>query len=145
MSGFPESLSSFTEKGIDTLILSGGIDILADQLAREGGIGSVLANGIEFDVRGLLTGKGILRVPLRDKGSVLNRFIKERGPFYPVVSVGDSPVDITMFGVSDISIAFRPESREVAEVSTITIENGGLGDVECAINEELENLHHKLL
>jgi HAD superfamily PSPase-like hydrolase len=145
MMEFPDSLLSISGNGIETVILSGGIDILADQLAREGRIGSVLANGIEFDINGHLTGKGILRVPLRDKGSVLRKFIKERGPFYPVISVGDSHVDITMFEISDISIAFRPESKEVSDSSTITIDRGGLGEVERVIIEQLAKVHHKLL
>lgn len=142
---FPDATISLKGKGIETVIISGGIDILARKLAIEGGIGSILANGIEFDGGGLLTGKGILRVPLRDKGSVLKKFIDERGPFYPVLSVGDSPVDITMFDISDISIAFRPESKKVSDSSTITIEKGGLGDVEREIDKQLSKVHHKLL
>ncbi len=111
--GFIEALESLSERGISLMILSGGLDILALRLKEMGGFNEVHANGLLIDERGDLEGSGILRVPLRDKGSVLRRII-DRG-FGPVAAVGDSRIDVPMFELADVSVAFRPESPWVSK------------------------------
>jgi phosphoserine phosphatase len=145
MEGFPELPLSLARRGIETIILSGGLDILAEKLAVEGGMKDHLANGVEFDNLGRLTGQGILRVPLRDKGSVLEAFVKEKGPFFPVISIGDSPVDITMFERSDLSIAFRPEYPEVSSRASFSVQKETLDEVGRRLNQYIDDIHHKLL
>ncbi|MEA3557664.1 MAG: HAD-IB family phosphatase [Candidatus Thermoplasmatota archaeon] len=113
MTGFMEAMEMLRVEGIAPVILSGGIDILANRLGDLGGFHQVHANGLKTDRDGNLVGGGILRVPLRDKGSVL-RMIMGEGTFHPVSAVGDSLVDVPMFEIADISIAFRPDSEEVS-------------------------------
>ncbi len=131
--------------GVETLILSGGIDILADHLAEEGMISHSIANGIEFDEEGKPTGNGILKVPLRDKGSVLRHYIDEMGPFSLILTVGDSIVDITMFEISDVSIAFRPEGEEVEHKATDIVKLGNLMLVRDIIIRHISEGHNNLL
>lgn len=133
MKGFPDITIELRKMGIETLILSGGIDILAEKLAEEGSIPHSIANGIEFDEEGIPTGRGILRVPLRDKGSALHRYINAMGPFSPILTVGDSIVDITMFEISDLSIAFRPEEEVVERKANEIVKEGDLGIVKDII------------
>ncbi len=145
MKGFPDITIELKKMGVETLILSGGIDILADHLAEEGVITHSIANGIEFDEEGMPTGEGILRVPLRDKGSVLGSYIHEMGPFSPILTVGDSIVDITMFKISDVSIAFRPEEEEVEQRATEIVKGGNLMLVEDIIIRHITETHNNLL
>jgi len=135
MEGFHECMKLLKERGFALAILSGGLDVLALKLGRLGGFDHIIANGLILDVEGLLTGEGDLRVPLRDKGSVLSRLMEEGHS--PVVVVGDSRVDLSMFALADLSIAFRPEFRDVADAADIVIREPDLRTVARRILEAL--------
>jgi phosphoserine phosphatase len=135
MEGFPECMELLKEEGYSLAILSGGLDVLASKLGKLGGFDHILSNGLVSDMDGNLTGEGDLRVPLRDKGSVLNRLL-ERG-YSPVAVIGDSYVDLSMFALADLSIAFRPESREVAEAADMVIEEPDLRIVARTVMDRL--------
>lgn len=141
--GFLEGIARLKGSGAAVYILSGGIDLLANALCGVSGMDGAHANGIMFDNEGKLTGEGILRVPLRDKGSVLKK-LGSNG-FGPIISVGDSHVDITMFENSDLSIAFRPESDRVSEAADVTITGSDLTPVIDVILEYLIGLRKKPL
>ncbi len=127
--GLKEVFSELRRSGIDIVIISGGMDLLANELSRETVACPSLANGVEFDERGRPTGEGILRVPLRDKGSVLRDHVERGGYDGPVITVGDSIVDLTMFDISDLSIAFRPEDPSVSSGADISIREPDLRPV----------------
>ena len=137
MNGFAEGIHRLKDSGAAVFILSGGIDVLANALCRVSGMDGSYANGVIFDDEGRLTGEGILRVPLRDKGWVLKDKILGSNEYGPIISVGDSHVDITMFENSDLSIAFRPESDPVSEAADITIRGSDLTPVIDVILEYL--------
>jgi phosphoserine phosphatase len=145
MKGFPDAIYRLKESGCDVFIISGGLDLLAEVLSTESAMDGFFANGLEFGPDGRPTGKGILKVPLKDKGSIIRESLVKGGRYHPVISVGDSIVDITMFEHSDLSIAFRPESEEVADSADIVIDNGDLFDVTDAILTWLRDLRNNLL
>jgi phosphoserine phosphatase len=124
--------------GCEIAIISGGLDLLADRLGKELDIGHIEANGVEVREDGRLTGKGILKVPLRDKGSVLRSMVKDDNGFHPVIAVGDSAVDITMFEEADLSIAFNPESELVSGKADVTVTTYDLGTVSGIVLKWLE-------
>ena len=136
--GLEQCINELKEGGCVIGILSGGLDLLAERIGREYGITLVKANGVEFDEQGKTTGKGILRVPLRDKGSVLRAIVQEGETYSPVIAVGDSPVDITMFEVADLSIAFDPESDIVKENADKVVEKPDLTIVSRIIMDWLK-------
>jgi len=136
MNGFSECMEKLRGAGWTLAIISGGLDILAERLKTEGGFDHVFANGLAADEDGNLTGEGVLRVPLMDKGSVLRALVAEE-QFGPVVVVGDSIVDISMFEVSDLSVAFRPEGSEVPEAADTVISKSDLGLVQETISGSL--------
>lgn len=138
MDGFHTCMKDLKDNGFELAILSGGIDLLAERLGKEGGFDHILANGIEADDDGVLTGNGILRVPLRDKGSALRSYLGERGEYGPIVAVGDSEVDITMFQTADLSIAFRPETEKVARNSDHVVNEADLSKVLESIVDRLK-------
>ncbi|MGA1819466.1 MAG: HAD-IB family phosphatase [Thermoplasmatota archaeon] len=127
MDGFMGCMDQLRDWGATLAIVSGGLDILAHRLGKKGGFSHVSANGLATDPDGNLTGEGILRVPLMDKGSVLRSIISENDGLGPVVVVGDSIVDISMFELSDLSIAFRPEVLKVSEAADNVISTPDLG------------------
>ena len=49
---------------VTTAIVSGGLDLVAERIGGELGVDHVLANGLEADRDGRLTGDGIIRVPI---------------------------------------------------------------------------------
>lgn len=113
--GARELMDWLHEKGVRTAIISGGIDILAERIGRELGIDHIIANGLDFDENGRLTGNGILRVVLKDKGIALRRLMEELGvERKDCAAVGDSNIDATMFKECALSIAFNPKD-EAAE------------------------------
>jgi HAD superfamily PSPase-like hydrolase len=64
--GTAEVVQALRDRGLELAILSGGISVLADEVAAQLGIADPLANELVTDARGYLTGEGLLRVdPLR--------------------------------------------------------------------------------
>ena len=127
--GIHEAAGELREAGFDLHIVTGGIDLLAERLAGSHGFSRVFANGLSADGDGYLDGEGILRVPLRDKGAVVRELVRGR----TVCSVGDSSVDLSLFELSDLSIAFRPMDREAARGADLTIPEADLRLVSRAI------------
>jgi phosphoserine phosphatase len=138
MNGIEDCMGRLKALDLELAIISGGIDILAEKLGRELGIPRINANGLQTDGNGDLTGEGILRVPLRDKGSVLKAMMETNGYLGPAVAVGDSPVDITMFEEADLSIAFNPESPVVSRNADRVIEELDLLEVSATVIEYLK-------
>ena len=64
-------------------IVSGGLDMTARRIAKNHGFDGYLANGLECDPKGMLTGEGVLRVDLtnKERPSVISRtFTASRKP-----------------------------------------------------------------
>ncbi|MCI4345208.1 MAG: HAD-IB family phosphatase [Thermoplasmata archaeon] len=107
------------ERKIRTAIVSGGIDLLAERVGRRLGVDRVLANGLLAGPDGRLTGEGVVRVPIKDKGSALARLQQEfRCPPAVTASVGNSEIDVALFRRSRIGVAFLPADDAVREGAT---------------------------
>ncbi|MGA1872534.1 MAG: HAD-IB family phosphatase [Thermoplasmatota archaeon] len=126
MNGFEQCMTELRRSGAVLGMISGGLDLLANRLGEEGGFTHVSANGLSVDIHGNLTGEGILRVPLMDKGSILKRLKGGKPDYDPVIAVGDSRVDIPMFQLSDLGIAFRPEYEDVAGSADVEVSDPDL-------------------
>jgi len=122
MPGAYECVRELHKHGVRTAIVSGGIDLAAHAVANKLGIDVVYANGLLTDEDGYLTGEGVVRTPLRDKG-VPVRLIQDqlRIPREATASVGNSFPDIGMFAASGLGIAFRPEDELVQEAAHVRI------------------------
>jgi len=106
--GLKELIAFAKKNGWKTGIISAGIDSLSDRFFREYGLDFALANGFEYvitDAGRKLTGKGVVRVPLIEKGRVLEEIAKGE----EVISVGDTKFDVPMFKRSVLSIAINPD------------------------------------
>jgi len=121
-----EKLFSYLQsKKVYTAIVSGGIDILANRVASELGIDFVIANGLETDREGYLTGNGLLRVKLLEKGEAMAELAKRLSlAKEEIISVGNSFIDVDMFKLSGYSIAFLPVDEQTCkEASVVVYEN----------------------
>jgi len=106
-------------RGFQTAIVTGGLDILANDVAAELGIPYVIANGLEVDRKGYLTGEGILRVEPRQKDKNLIQLAGQLGvSLEECVAVGDGKYDIKFLKRAGLGIAVGgdPELARVADV-----------------------------
>jgi phosphoserine phosphatase len=123
MPGADRLVHGLHDAGVQTAIISGGIDLLAHRIARELGIDLALANGFRVTADGELTGEGIVRVPINSKEKVLEGLQHQLG-IRPeeTASVGNSEIDVGLFRRSRVGVAFLPEdeivSRHAAHVVT---------------------------
>lgn len=130
MPGVEATIRGLRAAGIECAIVSGGVDVMADSVAKRLGIGLVAANGFVYDADGHITGEGIVRTPLSDKALPLLRFAKELGVgLESVLAVGNSLPDVSMFDVAGRSIAFHPEDDYTRQHATWVIEDGPLDQI----------------
>lgn len=127
MPGAEETIAELRGRGTKTAIVSAGIDLLAERIARQLGMDLQMANGMVIDAEGGLTGEGVLKVRLADKGEGLVIAAKALG-IRPddTASVGNSKYDVSMFRRSALGIAFCPEDEEVREEADAVIEEKNL-------------------
>ena len=127
--GVKDTIASLKESGIKTAILSGGLDIMADNIAQRIGIDYVLTNKLGIK-DGILTGTVENLVGWGEKAD----HIQEILDYYNVTLeqtafVGDGRNDISVMKVVGLSIAFNPEDQEVADAASVVIRENDL----CAI------------
>jgi len=128
--GVAETVNALKEAGIKAVIITGGIDIVAERIAKHYGFDDFLANGVECDERGMVTGEGVLRVELKNKRAALEFFLaKYSVPRSRAASIGDSFIDIPMFEASGMSIAYNPSDEVVAGKATHVVRSRSLTSV----------------
>jgi phosphoserine phosphatase len=120
--GIAETVKALQARGIKCVIVSGGLDIVAEKVASSFGFDDWVANGVECDENGVLTGEGMLRVELRNKRTALERMLlKHNVDRSRSACVGDSFVDIPMFEACAFSIAFNPADEMAAKSASVTV------------------------
>jgi len=130
MPGAAQAVRQLRESGLKTAIVSAGIDLLAERIVGELDIDHQLANGLITDTKGKLSGEGVLRVKLMDKGDA----VAQVGGLFRVkpkdiVSVGNSHYDVSMFRRSGKGIAFRPSDERVKEGADAIVEGEDLSGI----------------
>lgn len=124
--GAQETIALLKEQGIQVAILSGGLDILADDIGRRVGIEYVLTNRLLIS-DGILTGGVEVKVGWGEKIHEIREILDHFGvSLSETAYVGDGKNDMTVFSHVGLSIAFRPETEEVSEAAMITIKGNDL-------------------
>ncbi len=127
--GAKEAIGNLKRHGLITMILTSGIDILANHVAKTLGINYVLANSLVFDKNGYLKPGGIARVPLLDKDKVLYCWsLKKNIKLREIVYVGDSVYDIPVFMSNVFSVAYTCD-RSVSKKANISFCSSRLDEV----------------
>jgi phosphoserine phosphatase len=100
-------IDGIKKDGRKIVVVSAGIDLLVGDVAKQLGINQFLANGLEADRNGYLTGNGIFRVDLNRKDLALKKLItQEGGKLSEVAAVGDSKYDLEFLRAAGLGIGF---------------------------------------
>jgi len=130
MNGIQETIATLSHNGIKSVIVSGGIDVAAEMIAREYGFDGHAANSILTYPDGKLTGEGKVNVDLTDKGIVTREFMKKYGASKEeTVAVGNSYTDVKMLNAAGLAIAFEPIDEAVISASDHVIRSKNLSDI----------------
>ena len=124
--GVQETIATLNRHGIKTAILSGGLDIMADDIARRAGIDYVLTNKLGIK-DGVLTGTVENIIGWAEKAdhiqTILDHFAMT---LEETAFVGDGRNDMSVLSVVGLSIAFNPEDPEVADSAQVVIRENDL-------------------
>jgi len=135
--GIQETVAALRYNGIKAVIISGGIDLVAQRIALGFEFDDYAANTLLTHPDGRLNGEGHLNVDLSDKGETLQRFMHKYGVKKErVASIGNSFVDVSMFHHSQLSIAFNPIDDEVRNAADVVMEGRNISQVLEAILAE---------
>jgi len=130
MKGSEICISNLKEKKIKTAIVSAGLDILADKVAKKLGIDFVLSNGVKSDKFGRLSGVGILGVKLMYKDIAVKTLAnRAKIPLKRIAAVGNSCFDIPMFKVTGLGIAFNSWDDCTKKAADIVINEKDLSKI----------------
>lgn len=122
MTGAAETMQELRRRGFKTVIVSAGIDLLSQRVAEELGMDLQFANGLCTDDEGRLSGEGVFRVRLMEKGKTVADAARMLGVGRDhVVSVGNSRYDVSMFEHSALGIAFCPEDDLIRERADVVV------------------------
>lgn len=111
--------------GLKICIISAGIDIRAKDVGGKLGVKCAVANGLEVDRNGFLTGEGIFRVELLKKDEALKKVAESYGfKLDECIAVGDSRFDKSFLSVPGLGVAYRP-AEELVQNADLVIHDLG--------------------
>ena len=114
--GAEELITSLHEANIKTVILSGGIQYLADKWAKEWNMAGAFANDLIDDADGNLTAN--INASGHNKGPLMEKIIKDFDlTGNEVAAAGDTMVDLPMFEIAGLSIAVNTDDERVISKS----------------------------
>jgi len=123
--GAEELITSLHEANIKTVILSGGIQYLADKWAKEWNMAGAFANDLIDDADGNLTAN--INASGHNKGPLMERIIKDFDlTGNEVAAVGDTMVDLPMFEIAGLSIAVNTDDERVISKSEYYLKEGSM-------------------
>lgn len=115
---------------IKCIIISGGLMSTAAKIAGDSGFDAYIANDLDRDMDGLLTGEGISNVDLKDKGQYVVKFQEK----YKVTkdrtfAIGNSFSDLPMFRECSFGIAFNPIDEKIVEGADAVVKSETIADI----------------
>tara|TARA_B110001454_G_scaffold189220_1_gene187700 strand:- start:333 stop:977 length:645 start_codon:yes stop_codon:yes gene_type:complete len=114
LKGAENLIKELHKQNIKTVILSGGIQYLADRWMNKWNMDYALANELIDDDKGNLT--AIINSSGHNKGPMMDKIIKKYNyKKNQVAAVGDTIVDIPMFDRAGLAIAVNTDDKKVIE------------------------------
>lgn len=128
--GARELVEAVHRDGARTVIVTGGLDLLAERVCRETGIQEHVGNGLCYDEHGWLLDEGVLRVPVKDKGQPVRHLLQRLG-IAPAraAAVGNSYQDAPMFEACGFGVAFDPLDEQVQGAADVVVHTKDLREV----------------
>ncbi len=129
--GIQETVAALHYNNIKCVICSGGLMCAAKMIADEYGFDDYIADDIETNEDGTLTGNGIKNLDLRNKGATARDFMEKFGAKPErTITIGNSFGDVSMFEVSGLSIAFNPIDMEITGAAAdVVIVSENISDI----------------
>ncbi len=119
--GSKEAIQTLKDHDLKTAILSGGLDIMANDIGRRVGIDYVLTNILHHQ-DGVLTGEVDNLVAWGGKADAVHQINTHFDiPLEKTAFVGDGRNDMSVFKVVGLAIAYNPEDQEVADSANVAI------------------------
>lgn len=129
-------IAGWRREGRQVAIISSGIDVLVGEVAQRLGIEQFVANGLETDADGHLTGNGIMRVDPWRKDAVLLRVAKSLGcPPACTAGVGDTLFDLPLLRASGLGIGYGDRARAGSLPGLVNAWADTFGDITRIIRE----------
>ena len=123
--GAEELITCLHKNNIKTVILSGGIQYLADKWAKEWDMAGAFANDLIDDADGNLTAN--INASGHNKGPLMEKIIKDFDlTGNEVAAVGDTMVDLPMFEIAGLSIAVNTDDERVIGKSKYYLKEGSM-------------------
>lgn len=125
--GAKEGISLLKEKGYDVILISGGINVLVDEVADLVGADEAFSNRI-----GHLNGKidGSFDIMVNSKSEIVNKLAQERNyDLLQSIAIGDNVNDLDMFELVGTSVACNTNKIEVIEKATYEINTSDFREV----------------
>ncbi len=110
-------ISDIEKLGYTVAIVSAGLDLLANKVAHAIDVELVVANGLQTDSEGFLTGEGIFRVDLMRKDIALESILRMNAiAMSHCMTVGDSKYDAMFLkrAAYGVSVSNDPDLAKVA-------------------------------
>ncbi len=124
--GAKEAIDSLNKHGVKTAILSGGLDVMAESIAKRVGIDFVLTNRL-LHKDGKLLGVVENVVGWADKDQHIHTILEHFNvSLQNTAFVGDGRNDLSVFKIVGLSIAFNPKEDEVAKSADVVIRENDL-------------------
>ena len=130
MNGAKKCIRELRNFDVQVGIVSAGIDVLANKVAKILEIPLVFANELEIDSGGRLTGEGVVNVPLMQKDVVVERIAKQHHLNQgEIAAVGNSCFDIPLLRSVGFGIAFQPDDECIEKEADAVIYEKNLNEV----------------
>ncbi|HWR63589.1 MAG TPA: HAD-IB family phosphatase [Candidatus Thermoplasmatota archaeon] len=130
INGVQECITFLKEHEVQTAIVSAGLDILAEKVARDLGIDYTFANEVKVGSDGRLTGEGVLHVELMQKDKNVKELVdKLHLSLDACAAVGNSCFDIPMLEVCGLGIAFNPEDACIVQCADVVVKEKDLREL----------------
>lgn len=124
--GVKAVFAALKERGVKTAIVSAGLSILADKIAKEVGADVAVSNELGMN-DGTLTGEIKVKVAFDEKGKIIEEIANEFSiPISEVALIGDRANDLCI--PQCLRIAFKPKD-ELARKADFVVEDDDLSRV----------------
>ncbi|QQG49178.1 MAG: HAD-IB family phosphatase [archaeon] len=108
----PSTISRLRKRGIETALVTSGIDILAEKVASDLKIDHVIANGLRFDSQGKILPEGVGRVDPTRKDVAYKRMLDRVGiRASDTIAVGDTVYDLAFLRSARIGFMLAHSTR----------------------------------
>jgi len=121
----PRVFEELRARGVETALVTSGIDILARDVARDLHIDHWVANGLKFDSEGRLLPKGVGRVDPTRKDVAYSRLLSRLGiPSKKTIAVGDTTYDLAFLKSAALGFMLAHTTRvsdpEIIHIDRLT-------------------------